>query len=208
MVGTAAEDETELIRRSIGGDQLAFAQIVARYRVFVTSLAYRLCGDPAAADDIAQEVFVHVWQALPRFRGDAAFRTWLYRIASNASIEYLRRLRPTQSLDEGDCGEQVASSGSNTWPRGGRMADLAASDLDAPESHVLRDEQRLAVQSAVLKLPMQARAALVLREYHNLSYKEIAVTLGIPIGTVMSRLNYARQWLRQELARQSPEELC
>ena len=170
-------DEAELIRNSIAGDKPAFAELVMRHRSFVTALAYRLCGDLARAEDIAQDAFVRVWQALPGFRGQAAFRTWLYRIVSNVAMEELRSTRPTLDIDE---------------------ADL--STANTPEKEALRAEQRRAVRRAILQLPLQSRLVLILREYEELSYKEIASTLDIPIGTVMSRLNYARQRLCRDLA--------
>jgi RNA polymerase sigma-70 factor (ECF subfamily) len=169
--------EAEWIRKSIAGDQFAFAQLVARHRPFVAGLAYRLHADLAQAEDIAQEVFVRAWQALPRFRGEAAFRTWLYRITCNVAIEQSRRARPTVDIEEVPLGT-----------------------ADSPESQTLRLEQRRAVQRAIRQLPLQSRLALVLREYEGLSYKEIAAALDVPIGTVMSRLNYARQRLRHDLA--------
>jgi len=171
------QDDAELVRRSIAGDEPAFAAMVQRYRSFVVTLAYRLCGDPAWAEDIAQDVFVRVWQALPGFRGDAAFRSWLYRIASNKAIEHLRRARPA-----------------------GPIEDIPLTDGSTPEDEVLRSDQHEAVRRAVLRLPPQSRLALVLREYQGLSYKEIAAVLSVPIGTVMSRLHYARQRLARDLA--------
>ena len=175
---TAAEpDEAELIRDSIAGDNPSFAELVRRHRSFVLALAYRLCGDRAQAEDIAQDVFVRVWQALPGFRFQAAFRTWLYRIATNVAIEQLRHVKPTADIE-----------------------DIPLAAQDTPEDTALRTEQCRAVRDAVLQLPLQSRLVLILREYEGLCYKEIASTLDIPIGTVMSRLNYARQRLHQDLA--------
>ncbi len=174
---TAAEQEARLIRDSIAGDQPAFAELVRRNRSFVLALVYRLCGDAAQAEDIAQDVFVRVWQALPGFRFQAAFRTWLYRIATNLAIEQLLRVMPAADIDH---------------------VTLAAEDT--PEQSVLQAEQGRAVRNAILRLPLQSRVVLILREYEGLSYKEIASTLDIPIGTVMSRLNYARQHLQKDLS--------
>lgn len=170
-------DEARLIRDSIAGDQLAFAELVRRNRSFVMALVYRVCGDAAQAEDIAQDIFIRVWQALPGFRFQAAFRTWLYRIATNLAIEQLRQVKPTADVES---------------------MSLAAEDT--PEDNALHAEQCRAVRDAVLRLPLQSRLVLILREYEGLSYKEIASTLDIPIGTVMSRLNYARQHLQKDLS--------
>jgi RNA polymerase sigma-70 factor (ECF subfamily) len=140
------------------------------------ALVYRLCGDAAQAEDIAQDAFLRAWQALPAFRGQAAFRTWLYRVASNVAIEQLRHARPTVDIES---------------------IPLAAQDT--PEESALLTEQCRAVRDAVLQLPLQSRLVLILREYEGLSYREIASALDIPIGTVMSRLNYARQRLQRDL---------
>lgn len=170
-------DEARLIYDSIAGSQLAFAELVRRHRSFVLALAYRLCGDAAQAEDIAQDAFLRAWQALPGFRGQSAFRTWLYRVASNVAIEQLRHDRPAVDIDS---------------------TTLAAQNT--PEDSALHTEQCRAVRDAVLQLPLQSRLVLILREYEGLSYKEIASALDIPIGTVMSRLNYARQRLHRDLA--------
>lgn len=170
-------DEARLIRDSIAGDRLAFGELVRRHRSFVLALVYRLCGDATQAEDIAQDAFLRAWQALPGFRGQAAFRTWLYRIASNVALEQLRHAKPTVDIEG---------------------IPLAAQDT--PEDDALHTEQCAEVQAAILQLPVQSRLVLILREYEGLSYKEIASTLDIPIGTVMSRLNYARQRLQRDLA--------
>jgi RNA polymerase sigma-70 factor (ECF subfamily) len=173
------QDERQLIHRCVEGDQQAFAELVRRHRPAIVSLSYRLSGSVAEAEDIAQDSFIRAWQALPRFRGDAAFRTWMYRIATNTALQYLRRRRPQVDIEE---------------------LPLAASD--DPEGSAVVAEQRNLVQHTILRLPAESRLVLVLREYHDLSYKEIAATLQVPLGTVMSRLHYARQWLREQLPRQ------
>lgn len=177
MVTLAERAETQLICDTIAGDKASYAELVRRYRSFVIALAYRLCGDAAQAEDIAQDVFVRVWQALPGFRGQAAFRTWLYRVASNIAIEQLRHAKPVIDID-----------------------NIPLATQDTPEDVALQTEQSRVVREAVLRLPAQSRLVLILREYEGLSYKEIAATLDIPIGTVMSRLNYARRRLQRDLA--------
>jgi RNA polymerase sigma-70 factor, ECF subfamily len=174
--GQRSPDENEWIHRSQAGDTGAFAWLVERHRPFVLSLAYRLCGGAAEAEDIAQDAFVHAWQALPRFRGDSSFRTWIYHITSNLAMERLRK-QPTFPMSE----------------------DNAPAGDASPETIALRSERQRAVRRAIARLPSESRLVLVLREYEGLSYQEIATVAGIPLGTVMSRLHYARQWLRQQL---------
>ncbi len=176
MAVLGTEQEAEWIRLSQSGDTQAFGRLVAGTRPFVLSLAYRLCGNAHEAEDVAQEAFVRAWQALPRFRGDASFRSWMYRITTNVALDHLRATRPTESIDD------------NPIP-----------NLNTPESQTLRAERQHAVRRAIARLPADTRAVLVLREYEGLSYKEIAATLELPLGTVMSRLHYARRWLCQQL---------
>jgi RNA polymerase sigma-70 factor (ECF subfamily) len=137
-----------------------------------------MCGDANLAEDAAQEAFIRAWQHLPSYRPRSPFRNWVYRIATNAALDTLRREREMVDVDS---------------------LPLAASD-EGPEAAVEGAERGEQVRQAVLALPPASRAALVLREYEGLSYREIADTLGIPIGTVMSRLNYARNRLRESLA--------
>ena len=171
------QDESELVRKSAAADKSAFAELVAQHRSYVVALAYRLSGDTALAEDIAQDVFVRVWQALPGFRAQSTFRTWLYRMTSNTAVDQLRRARPTTDVGK-----------------------LPLSTTGSLEGQAMRDEQRQVVQKAILRLPLNVRLALILQEYEGLSYQEAASVLAIPIGTVMSRLNYARERLRQDLA--------
>jgi RNA polymerase sigma-70 factor, ECF subfamily len=140
-----------------------------------------MAGHAELAEDMVQEAFIKAWLNLPRFRGECSFRSWLGRIVTNTTIDYLRRNAATVILDE-DVPSATAS----------------------PQALAMQAESREQIRRAVLSLPAQSRAALVLREYEDLSYKEIAQVLDIPIGTVMSRLNYARGRLRELLEPQLP----
>ena len=146
-------------------------------------MVYRMCGDAALAEEAAQEAFLRAWQNLRRYNPRFAFRSWVYRIALNVAVDALRRERPTTDLD----------------------AEPLASGAESPEAWLERKQQAEQVRQAVLDLPPASRAVLVLREYEALSYHEIAEALDIPVGTVMSRLNYARSQLRRALGRY-PEE--
>jgi RNA polymerase sigma-70 factor (ECF subfamily) len=179
-----AELEQQLIARAQQGDRQAFGDLVMHYQNGVTNIAYRMLGDPALAEDIAQETFIKAWRHLKRYNPEHPFHAWLYRIAVNTSLdagrrESSRRRREIVDLDPGD---------------------LSASPEATPETAAERRERALEVKRAVLALPEASRSALILREYEGLSYAEISAALGIPVGTVMSRLNYARQQLRTSLA--------
>jgi RNA polymerase sigma-70 factor (ECF subfamily) len=174
----STKSEVELITRAQAGDRRAFGQLVQRHREGMINVVYRMCGDAQLAEDSAQEAFIRAWQRLTSYRPKSPFRNWLYRIATNVAVDALRRERETLDID--------------TVP-------LAASD-NGPQEVVEKKERGERVQQAVLALPEASRAVLVLREYEGLSYQEIADTLDIPKGTVMSRLNYARNRLRESLA--------
>jgi len=174
----SAETELDLIAAAQQGDRGAFGELVRRHRAGVINVVYRMCGDAHLAEDAAQEAFIRAWQHFSSYRPRSPFRNWVYRIATNVAVDVLRREKETVDID--------------TLP-------LIASD-EGPEAAVEGQERSERVQQAVLALPPASRAVLVLREYEALSYREIAETLGIPIGTVMSRLNYARNRLRESLA--------
>lgn len=173
-------DETELqvIVQAQQGDRRAFGELVRCHREGVINVVYRMCGDANLAEDAAQEAFIRAWKHLPNYRPQSPFRNWVYRIATNAALDVLRRERETVDVDA----LPIPSSGAG------------------PEATVQEAERSARVKQAVLELPEASRTVLVLREYEGLSYKEIADTLGIPIGTVMSRLNYARNRLRESLS--------
>lgn len=170
--------ESDLINRARKGDRWAFSKLVRQHRQGVINVVYRMCGDANIAEDAAQETFVRVWQHIDRYQPRAAFRSWLYKIALNTARNLLRREKPTADVD-----------------------DYVMIDRNpGPEQSVELTERAHIIQKAVLSLPEASRNVLVLREYEGLSYRDIADTLDIPTGTVMSRLSYARQLLRKSLA--------
>ena len=173
--------EIEKIEAAAAGDMQAFAELVDEHRPRVLRTAYGIVGSIEEAEDIAQEVFVKAWKSLPSYNRVGAFSSWLYRITVNAAIDRFRRRRNETPLDD--------------LP--GQGATYVATEH--PEEDVIRQETRRALAAAIQALPPGARSALVLREYEQLAYSEIADILQIPIGTVMSRLNYARKLLRKEL---------
>ncbi len=177
-------DEKELIRRSQEGDGEAFGQLIERYKSKVFNLAYGMIGDRSEADDLAQEVFIKAYYALPKFQFRSEFGTWLYRIAINHVRDYLRKNR--HRLDEVSIHEL-----GETLP--------AAADSSLEERQ-LADRRRLLVQTALRRLPDKYQAILVLRDMQGMPYDEIARILGISPGTVDSRLHRARKKLREKLA--------
>jgi RNA polymerase sigma-70 factor (ECF subfamily) len=185
-VSAAASDELAWITRAQTGDRQAFDELVRRHRAGVVNVVYRMCGEPGLSEEAAQEAFLRAWQNLGRYNPrrsavpSAAFRNWVYRIALNVALDALRRERPADPLE----------------------AEHLADYAETSEAYVERRQQATQVRQAVLNLPPASRSVLVLREYEALSYQEIAETLDIPLGTVMSRLNYARGQLRRALSPQ------
>jgi len=173
--------ETELILKARDGDRNAFNELVRIHAQGVMNVIYRMCGDAQIAEDAAQETFIRAWSHLGSFRVDSSLRNWLYRIALNAATDMLRREK-------------------HILPN--NMDDFSFADPQpGPEGVYLQEERTAMVQAAIQSLPDASRAVLVLKEYEGLSYREIADALDIPIGTVMSRLNYARKILKEKLER-------
>jgi RNA polymerase sigma-70 factor (ECF subfamily) len=171
--------EKEMVTRAQNGDRNAFSELVRVHAQGVLNVICRMCGDVQLAEDAAQETFLRAWQNLPAYRPQTPLRSWLYRIAVNAGTDMLRKEKRIFSDDIEDLG----------LPDG----------RPSPESLVSHRERTIMVQKAILSLPEASRAVLVLREYEGMSYQEISSTLDIPVGTVMSRLNYARKTLRAKL---------
>ena len=180
--------EQELIQAARSGDQKAFAALVEANQAMVYSLAYRMTGNSEDAADLAQEAFLNAWRGLARFQGQASFSTWLYRLTSNACIDFLRRekRRSTLSLtleaDEEESRQTEVSD--ERW---------------SPEALLDRQESLQAVRRALGQLSDEHREVLLLRELEGLSYREIAQALGLEEGTVKSRIARARLALRDFL---------
>ncbi len=183
--------DRELISAAQQSDKGAFSALVTRYREGVVGVVYRMCGDPWLAEEAAQEAFIRAWQHLAGYDPRYPFRAWVYRIAVNAALDVLRREKPAVDIDE--VAEDDASAAAV-------FAGAPSAVSDDPEAALVRKERAGRVRRALLALPAPSRAVLVLREYGDLSYAEISSALGIPLGTVMSRLNSARGQLRQALA--------
>jgi len=174
-----AVNEIELVTRAQRGERNAFNELVRIHAQGVMNVVYRMCGDAQVAEDAAQETFIQAWQHLAAYRPQTSLRSWLYRIAVNAATDMLRKEK-------------------RILPNA--LEDLHLQDPQAgPEALFVQQERTALVRKAILSLPDASRAVLVLREYEGMSYHEIAATLDIPVGTVMSRLNYARKSLRDKL---------
>ena len=179
MVIPNAETEAALIAKAQCGNRNAYGELVRHHHPGVIKVIYGMCGDAELAQDAAQDAFIQAWLHLPTFRPGTSLRNWLYRIAVNAALDVLRRDTKIADIDF----ETLS------------MPDPQAS----PEAALLQKERTIAVQQAISALTEASRSVLVLREYGGLTYHEIAAALDIPLGTVMSRLNYARQQLKQSL---------
>ncbi len=173
--------DQELVAACLKGERRAFSELVCRYRDGVVNVVYRMCGDGEISEEAAQEAFIRAWQKLGSYQSRYPFRPWLYRIALNVALDVLRREPQTTPIDAPE------------------MENRLRAESEEPEAAVIRRERAARVRKSVLRLPEASRAVLVLREYEGLSYQEIADVLNIPLGTVMSRLNYARTQLRKEL---------
>jgi len=175
----AAVNETKLVTQAQRGDRNAFGELVRIHAQGVTNVSYRMCGDLQIAEEASQEAFIQAWLHLSSYRPQTSLRNWLYRIAVNAATDILRKEK-------------------RILPHA--IEDLPLTDSGpGPEALLSQSERTALVQKAILSLPDASRAVLVLREYEEMSYHEIADTLDIPIGTVMSRLNYARKILKENL---------
>lgn len=184
----AETTDAQLVRRVQKGDKGAFDLLVLKYQHKIVNLVMRYVRDPDQAQDITQEAFLKAYRALPRFRGDAAFYTWMYRIAVNTAKNYLaaQRRRPMDvELDMQDPDQY----------------DLHAKlkDTDTPEAVTLSHELQATVEKAIAALPDDLRTAIVLRELDGMSYEEIAQTMECPVGTVRSRIFRARDAISKKI---------
>jgi len=183
------ELDRQLVERAQRGDKHAFGLLVSKYQRKLSRLLSRFVKDQAEVEDVAQEAFVKAYRALPSFRGDSAFYTWLYRIGINTAKNYLvamGRRAPTvtdfdsEEAEEFDGGDQLR-------------------DINTPESLLMTKQIANTVNEAMSELPEELRAAIQLREIEGLSYEEIAAAMDCPIGTVRSRIFRAREAIAERL---------
>ena len=182
------EVDQQLVERAQRGDKRAFELLVAKYQRKLGRLLSRMVRDPAEVEDVTQEAFIKAYRALPSFRGDSAFYTWLYRIAINTAKNALvsNRRRPVDfDLDLQD---------PEQYDRHARLKEG-----DTPEGVLLTEEIRSVVEKAMEQLPEDLRTAIVLRELEGLSYEEIAEAMDCPVGTVRSRIFRAREAIDKKL---------
>jgi RNA polymerase sigma-70 factor (ECF subfamily) len=185
-IGMASTDE-ELVARSMGGDLDSFNQLVLRWERPIYALAYRVIGREDDARDVCQETFLRAFRALGGFKGQAKFSSWLYRITLNLCRDWIRRQRR----------QPVAQA-----PEGVDLLDLATETTPAEsiEDLVARRELSHAVARAMASLPDEQRTAIILKEYHGLTFQEIADLLDCPLSTVKTRLYQGLTVLRRQLA--------
>ncbi|MCR3964536.1 RNA polymerase sigma factor RpoE [Aeromonas veronii] len=179
--------DEQLVERVQRGDKAAFNLLVKKYQHKVVNLVARYVNNPGDVPDVAQEAFIKAYRALPTFRGESAFYTWLYRIAVNTAKNYLtsQGRRPPSSDVEADEAESYGGE--------------ALQEVSTPENLALTDEIKRTVFSAIEALPEDLRTAITLRELEGLSYEEIAEIMDCPVGTVRSRIFRAREAIDKKL---------
>ena len=184
--------EQELVERAKKGDETAFEVLVTDNEKRIYNLCRRLTGNPEDAAELTQEAFLNAWRGLSRFQGESSFSTWLYRLASNACIDFLRREKRRQSLS------MTVSLDDDEEERQVELPD----ERYSPEGELERSEARRAVAKGLERLTAEHRQVLVMREINGLSYAEIGQILGLEEGTVKSRIARARNALRKVLTEQ------
>ncbi|HJZ56811.1 MAG TPA: sigma-70 family RNA polymerase sigma factor [Gemmataceae bacterium] len=200
-----SDDDRRLIAECLGGRRDAFGELVSRYQARLYNAAVRLVDSPEDAADVVQDAFLNAYQSLHTFKGDAEFFTWLYRIAFNTAISLKRKRRVVISLDAHGSGEHA-------------LEPDDPSEYVRPGAALERTEEERQLHEALGRLSGEHRDVLVLKDIEGMKYEEIAEVLGVPIGTIRSRLHRARLELRDllladpnartetEKARPSPEE--
>ncbi|MDG1357085.1 MAG: sigma-70 family RNA polymerase sigma factor [Akkermansiaceae bacterium] len=187
----SADEDAQLVEQAQAGSSRAFDRLVTKHRGRIYAMIYNMVKNDADAWDLSQEVFIKAWKALPRFESRARFSTWLFRISHNAVYDWLRKRR---IQGDGELNDEVFDAakiepGAPTRPKQDQQPDQALE----------QSELRQRIEQALNQLSDQHREVVVLREVQGLDYKEIADITGSSLGTVMSRLYYARQKLQQHL---------
>ena len=180
--------EQELVARARAGDQDAFEQLVLDNQKRIYTLCLRMTGDPEDGQDLAQEAFLNAWRGLPGFKGDSSFATWVYRLAGNACLDFLRRRKRRQGVEGGPSMDDEESG----WAE-------PADPRQDPEGETLRRELKQAVEEGLAALPDHHRQVLVMRALSGMTYQEISQVLEVDLGTVKSRIARARLALKNYL---------
>ena len=183
------EIDRELVARVQRGDKQAFNLLVEKYQRKLARLLSRFIRDPAEVEDVTQEAFIKAYRALPAFRGDSAFYTWLYRIGINTAKNYLMALgrrAPTST--------EIEAEEAEGYEEGEQLRDI-----NTPESVLLTSEIAKTVNATIEQLPEELRTAIQLRELEGMSYEDIARQMNCPIGTVRSRIFRAREAIAEQL---------
>src|SRR5256714_112956 len=183
--------ELDLVKRCQAGDADAFDELVVRYRTRIFGMIYNMVHNEQDAWDLAQDSFVKAWKSIKRFRGQSSFYTWIYRIVMNVTIDWLRKKQVKAGGAEFDDSIQLkeVDPASKTVPKPDAL----------PSEHMEQTEIRAQIDRAIAQLSPEHRAVILMKEIDGLQYHEIAETLGCSIGTVMSRLFYARKKLQNSL---------
>ena len=187
-MNTRSESDQNLVERVQRGDKRAYDLLVLKYQHKIVGLISRYVKDQHEVLDVTQEAFIKAYRALPRFRGDSAFYTWLYRIAINTAKNHLvaRSRRPPGTDVDIDGGEYYESNG-------------VLSELETPESILARDQLKSSIFEAIEGLPEELKVAVTLREFDGLSYEDIAEIMQCPVGTVRSRIFRAREAIEKQI---------
>mgnify|MGYP000972646746 FL=1 len=186
----ARETDQQLVKRAKKGDTRAFDLLVLKYQGRIAALVGRFVQDASDVEDVTQEAFIKAFRALEKFRGDSAFYTWLYRIASNTAKNYLaaKGRRPSADSSVDDAEHYNEADGLR--------------DTETPENYLFGQELAAVVSQTLEGLPRELKTALVLREFDGLSYEEIAEVMECPVGTVRSRIFRARETLELKISQQ------
>lgn len=184
-----APDDAQLVARSLKQDHEAFGQLIDRHASVIINLTYRMVGNRAEAEDLAQEAFLAAFKALSTFRADSKFSTWLYRIASNKCKDWLRAKRPGMGQQDVDIDE---------------VLDIHVAEERTPERLLSQQQVALELEQAIQRLPPLYREAFVLKHVEGLSYEEMEAILGVNGDTLKMRVYKGRQQLSRELASLNP----
>ena len=184
----SSEQDRALVEAALAGDQRAYERLVAKYSDALQRHVGRLVRDPHEVEDLVQEAFIKAFSSLPSYSADYAFSTWLYKIATNHAIDYLRRKKlPTYSIDK------------PLQTKDGELQVELPDTTYRPDRHVVADQRNALIAAAIAELPEKYHRVIVMRHQQEMSYEEIAVALDLPLGTVKAHIFRARALLYKYL---------